>query len=76
MPFPVGSINLQLAGYHFKDKGTCRGCGAAIEWWLTPRNASMPLDHVTLIPHWGTCPARDQFRKPKAKQLSFNTEEN
>ena len=69
MPFPTSTIDLQLAGYRFKDKGTCRGCGAPIEWWLTPRNANMPLDPKTMVPHWGSCPAREQFKKPKAKML-------
>lgn len=60
-----------------KRKGsTCRGCGVYIEWIKTPAGKDMPVDPAEItvidvegrtlrgyIPHWGTCPKANQFKK-------------
>ena len=56
---------LKACGYRFKDKSLCSGCQARIEWWVTPGGKHMPLDPNTYEPHWGSCVARDQFKKKK-----------
>lgn len=65
MPFPKTEADLKAQGYRFKDKALCRGCHATIEWWTTPNGKLMPLDPGSCEPHWGSCPARDQFKKKK-----------
>ena len=63
MPFPKNMAERIAAGYVLKRKSHCRGCGAAIEWWLTPRGKMMPLDVDTHEPHWSTCPKAQEFRR-------------
>ncbi|MFA5387689.1 MAG: hypothetical protein WC322_04905 [Candidatus Paceibacterota bacterium] len=63
MPFPTNETELVAAGYRFDRTAACRGCGAQIEWWQTPKGKWMPLDPGTMQPHWGTCPQAGQFRK-------------
>ena len=63
MPFPTTIEGLKEAGYRFEGDGTCSKCGAAIEWWETPRNKKMPVDHGTATPHWSTCPYAEDFKK-------------
>lgn len=65
MAFPKTEAELHEQGYHFKDKALCRGCQAKIEWWMTPAQKFIPLDPDTHEPHWGSCPAREQFKKKK-----------
>jgi hypothetical protein len=36
MPFPQTLDELRAAGYRFNLDAHCRGCGARIEWWITP----------------------------------------
>lgn len=60
---------MRRASYEFKSTAVCKGRGAAIEWWLTTNKKMMPFDpiaddFVQAIPHWSTCPKRDNF-KPK-----------
>ncbi len=57
--------DLIAAGYKFDNRARCRGCGAEIEFWQTPRGKYIPLDSGTLEPHFGTCPNADEFRKNK-----------
>jgi hypothetical protein len=61
--FPRTDTDLSAKGYEFKNKGTCKGCQADIEWWQTPRGKSIPLDAGTLEPHWANCPNAGEFRK-------------
>ena len=63
MPFPKTLDELREANYRFEGEGTCRGCQADIEWWITPAQKKIPMDHGTATPHWSTCPERDQFKK-------------
>lgn len=63
MAFPKTEEELAKAGYEFENKAKCSGCGADIEWWLTPRQKHMPLDAGTMEPHWSTCPKAEDFRR-------------
>jgi hypothetical protein len=65
VPFPKNDTGLVEAGYEFDNRAHCRGCGAEIEWWITPRKRKIALDPGTLEPHWATCPNADQFRRRK-----------
>jgi hypothetical protein len=49
-----------------EERGTfCAGCNARIFWAITNAGKKMPLDAVTLEPHWGTCPAAKSFRSKR-----------
>lgn len=65
MAFPTTMDELREQGYKFESDSECKSCGAAIEWWKTPRGKMMPCDHGTATPHWSTCPNADQHRTPK-----------
>lgn len=59
---------LSEAGYLFAGKATCRGCGASIEWWISPKKKRMPFDTLAggmLDIHWVTCPQAQEFKKPR-----------
>ena len=43
LKWPVTSDELKAAGYEYSDDGTCRGCQAPIEWWLTRGGKKMPM---------------------------------
>jgi hypothetical protein len=49
MPIPDTSDGLRAAGYQYKDKAHCRGCGAEIEWWITPNGHNMPISLVAAL---------------------------
>ena len=66
MPFPETTDELVKAGYRFDNGANSRGCGAAIEWWITPRGKKMPLDvdsDGNVESHWANCPEAKNFRK-------------
>jgi hypothetical protein len=70
MGFPETATALAEAGYKFKNESQCRGCGAQIQWWKTPRGKSLPMDapitkrdDAKLAPHLKTCPKAEGFRK-------------
>jgi hypothetical protein len=63
MPFPRTDTDLAAQGYEFENKTRCRGCGAEIEFWLTPMGKHIPLDPGTLEPHWTSCPKSADYRK-------------
>jgi len=65
MPFPKTDTELKEAGYSFNNRSHCKGCGAEIEWWDTPKGKMMPLDPGTMEPHWGTCPKAKDFRRER-----------
>lgn len=67
MSFPRTDQELGEAGYEFENAGRCRGCGAAIAWYLTPKGKHMPLDEGTLEPHWSTCPKATDFRSDQKR---------
>jgi hypothetical protein len=62
MGFPVTIEELKDQGYKFDGDGTCKGCGAQIEWWTTPRGKKMPCDFGTATPHWSTCKNAADFK--------------
>jgi len=41
MKFPATSNELRAAGYEYDNDANCRGCGARIEWWITPNGKKM-----------------------------------
>ena len=70
--------DLEAMGYVFDNEAHCRGCGAYIEWWITPRGKKMPMSvkevrerespiasikEILRIPHWTDCPNAGDFRK-------------
>lgn len=53
----------------------CQSCPAEITWVKTSKGKNMPVnghirtvhfEHGVHVPHWSTCPAAQQHRKPKA----------
>lgn len=70
MVFPATFDTLASAGYHFSGYGICKGCGASIEWWITPSHKNIPLNYrrsrsSAVVPHHSICPNVEQFRRPK-----------
>jgi len=65
MSFPKTLDDLRNSGYKFTGGANCRGCGADIEWWQTPKGKRIPMDHGTANPHWAACPNAQDFRRPK-----------
>lgn len=63
MPFPRTDSDLKAAGYEYDNTSHCRGCGAEIEWWRTPKGRLIPLDPGTMEAHFATCPKAKDFRK-------------
>lgn len=54
------------------DRGQCRGCRATIYWIRHKPSAQNPAGVATPYDfdgqnHFISCPARDQFRRPKAQ---------
>ena len=68
MPFPTTLDELRSTGYRFEHTSHCKGCGALIEWWITPAGKRMPMDITDrgqVQTHFATCPRADQFRKER-----------
>lgn len=79
MAIPTSREDLTAMGYVFDNEAKCRGCGADIEWWITPKDKKMPMSVVEVkdeskvfpqpilrvdrIPHWSNCPKADSFRR-------------
>lgn len=74
MKFPATSDELKTAGYQYDNDANCRGCGEAIEWWITPNGKKMPMSvKVTATiqhstpdirePHFANCSRVSDFRK-------------
>jgi hypothetical protein len=70
MAIPEKREDLVSMGYVFDNEGNCRGCGAAIEWWITPNGKKMPMSVLELnkqgdIVFEGTLGPRTEFvRRP------------
>lgn len=75
---PTKKEDLQSAGYMFDNEARCRGCRQAIEWWITPKGAKMPMSVIEVRegnsnlfpiteiqrrPHWANCPNAAEFRR-------------
>jgi hypothetical protein len=59
---------LRAAGYTFDNDAHCRGCGAAIEWWKTPKGKMIPMDVTPegdCEAHWANCPKAKDFRNQR-----------
>lgn len=65
MRFPRTPEEMVARGYQYDNDNVCRGCGADIEWWITPNGKKLPVNVGTAEPHWSTCPDADRFRKEK-----------
>ncbi len=48
MPIPEKKADLEAMGYVFDNEAKCRGCEAAIEWWITPNGKKMPMSVLPL----------------------------
>ncbi len=65
---PQNRMEMERAGYKLRGNGLCKGCGAEIAWYRTTNNKSMPFnlpivdDRAEVVPHWATCPKRDDFK--------------
>lgn len=69
MPFPETRGLLKEAGYKYLANKTCP-CGATMELWLTPKDATLPMnpmhsDDDKAESHFATCVKAAQFRRPK-----------
>ena len=69
MPFPKDKGGMIAAGYKYQANKTCP-CGASMELWLTPNNATMPMNPMSAnedpaVSHFTDCPKAAQFRRPK-----------
>ena len=47
LKWPVTSNELRDFGYLYDNEGTCRGCQAPIEWWLSPAGKPTPMSILT-----------------------------
>jgi hypothetical protein len=68
MAFPKTFDEMKAAGYKFDNDAECRGCGDAIEWWITPSGKKLPMNPMTSgssesVAHWATCSDAPSFRK-------------
>jgi hypothetical protein len=74
MKWPATCNEMYAAGWVYDNDATCRGCGAEIEWWISPAGKKTPVN--TLPPenfirsnlylrglHFASCPERDRFRR-------------
>jgi hypothetical protein len=70
-PFPKGPTELAKAGYIYLSDSYCKAkdCGALLHWYkYSVTGQKMPIDSVTMGPHWKTCIAATDFRKKKKKE--------
>lgn len=68
--FPATSNELRAGGYLYDNDSRCRGCGIAIEWWITPQGNKMPMTVEKVRgkgdvrqTHFASCPAAEDFRR-------------
>jgi hypothetical protein len=69
-------------GYVFDNESCCKGCGAQIEWWITPKGNKMPMSIVEKkdgvgffaktvgflrVAHFVDCPNAKDFRKGRKR---------
>ena len=68
--FPKGPKELSKAGYIYLGDSYCKaeGCGALLHWYkYSVTGQKMPIDSITMEPHWKACAGAKQFRKKKKK---------
>lgn len=68
MPFPKTMDELKSSNYHFDNYAACKGCGADIEWWVSPKGSKLPMDPMDKGTseariHFSSCPEAESFRK-------------
>jgi len=66
MALPTTDGELKVLGYIKMDDAKCSKCYAPITWYRTPKRKLMPMNRVTLIPHWASCPFAKDFKRGKA----------
>lgn len=67
MAFPKNLEEMKSFGYIFSDNAVCRGCGADIEFWETPRGKKIPMNVMErgsseAVAHFATCSDAASFR--------------
>jgi len=72
MAFPKNADEMTAQGYRLDNASVCRGCGAEIEWWTTPKGKPIPMDPMVrgsskAVSHWATCPEAPSFRTREKK---------
>jgi hypothetical protein len=80
MAIPETWQGLADAGYVFDNEGVCKGCGAKIDWFITPKGRKMPMSVIEVrktqsglspvvgykrVPHWTDCPNAKDFRRKR-----------
>jgi hypothetical protein len=68
--FPKGPTQLAKAGYIYLGDSYCKaeGCGALLHWYkYSVTGQRIPVDSITMGPHWECCAGADKFRKKKKK---------
>ena len=70
MSFPTTREEMEEANYIRDGRETCKGCGATMEFWITPEQKAIPMNPMpkptsTAISHFATCPYAARFRKVK-----------
>jgi hypothetical protein len=69
MSFPANRVEMITQGYIRDGRETCAGCGAVMEFWITPgKQKAIPMnpmadDDTPAISHFATCPHAAKFRK-------------
>jgi hypothetical protein len=70
VPIPEKREDLIAMGYVFDNEANCRGCGAPMEWWITPKGKKMPMSIIPLdaegkvVPSGSLTPVREYVRHP------------
>jgi hypothetical protein len=81
--FPANLHEMKRMGYTKTGYAKCKGCGAAIEWWQTPRAGKIPMnpmpmhgadDHAPAVAHFATCPKAKDFRASSAQRKGSQLE--
>ncbi len=71
MAIPDTRDGLESLGYKYTGSSACRGCGAEMQWFTTPRGKKLPMSAIPgteddesqkLEAHWSVCPKANEFR--------------
>jgi hypothetical protein len=71
MSFPKTREEMEAANYMRNGTEMCKGCGAAMEFWITPEMKAIPMNPMpqptsNAISHFATCPYAARFRKTRS----------
>lgn len=72
--WPITTNQLRADGWEYTNDSNCRGCGARMEWWISPGGKKTPMAIVPpkdplfsneehRQPHFIDCPNVGDFRK-------------